>query len=164
VSPTDLAGLLSRSVGQMTGRGAEQRVNVTLDLPPSSGDGDGRLPVIWVDEGLLYQALLNLYANALDAMPAGGALTVRARLVKPRDVEIVVSDTGVGIAPEHLDRIFLPMFTTKQKGTGLGLALAHKIILSHGGRIAVETKEGVGTTFRVVLPVGQAPAKAGTRR
>jgi PAS domain S-box-containing protein len=163
VSPTDLAGLLSRSVGQMTGRGAEQRVNVTLDLPPSSGDGDGRLPVVWVDEGLLYQALLNLYANALDAMPAGGALTVRARLVKPRDVEITIRDTGVGIAPEHLDRIFLPMFTTKQKGTGLGLALAHKIILSHGGRIAVETKEGVGTTFRVVLPVGQAPAKVGSR-
>jgi two-component system NtrC family sensor kinase len=117
-----------------------------------------------VDEGLLYQALLNLYANALDAMPEGGALTVQARLVKPRDVEITISDTGVGIAPEHLDRIFLPMFTTKQKGTGLGLALAHKIILSHGGRIGVETKEGVGTTFRLILPIGQAAAKVVSRR
>ncbi|MBI3621634.1 MAG: PAS domain S-box protein [Nitrospirae bacterium] len=167
VSATDLPGLLARSIGQMADRSAEQHVTVTLDLPPAgggSGVGGGGLPVVWVDEGLLYQALLNLFANALDAMPEGGALTVRARLVKPHDVEVIVSDTGVGIAPEHLDRIFLPMFTTKQKGTGLGLALAHKIILSHGGRIAVETTEGAGTTFRIVLPVGQAPAKVGTRR
>jgi len=157
VSPTDLAGLLTRSVAQMAVRSAEQRVAVSLDLAPG-------VPIIWVDEGLLYQAMLNLYANALDAMPDGGALTVRARLIGTRDVEIIVADTGVGIAPEHLDRIFLPMFTTKQKGTGLGLALAHKIILSHGGRIAVESKEGGGTTFRIVLPVGQAAAKAGGRR
>lgn len=172
VSPTDLAGLLTRSVAQMTARSAEQRVTVSVDLPSSNGSGgaggtaggSGTIPIVWVDEGLLYQALLNLYANALDAMPEGGAMTVRARIIGPRDVEIVITDTGVGIAPEHLDRIFLPMFTTKQKGTGLGLALAHKIILSHGGRISVESKEGSGTTFRIVLPVGQAASKISGRR
>jgi PAS domain S-box-containing protein len=166
VAPTDLAGLLTRSVAQMAPRSAEQRVAVSVDLPSSDGSagGSGRLPVILADEGLLYQALLNLYANALDAMPEGGALTVRARPIGSRDVEIVVTDTGVGIAPEHLDRIFLPMFTTKQKGTGLGLALAHKIILSHGGRIAVESREGGGTTFRLVLPVAPAAATVGGQR
>jgi len=172
ISPTDLAGLLTRSVAHMTPRSTEQRVTVSVDLPSSDGSvgagglagGSGNLPIIWVDEGLLYQALLNLYANALDAMPAGGAMTVRARMIGPRDVDIVITDTGEGIAPEHLDRIFLPMFTTKQKGTGLGLALAHKIILSHGGRITVESKEGSGTTFRIVLPVGQAASKVSGRR
>ncbi len=170
VSPTDLAGLLTRSLAQVAARSAEQHVTVSVNLQPSlagsvsaGGTNDG-LPVVWVDEGLLYQALLNLFANALDAMPEGGTLTVQCRPVKPRDVEIIITDTGVGIAPEHLDRIFLPMFTTKQKGTGLGLALAHKIILSHGGRIAVETKEGAGTTFRIVLPVGETAAKAVSRR
>jgi PAS domain S-box-containing protein len=157
VAPTDLAGLLKRGVAQMAARGAEQRVAVSVDLPPD-------LPIIRVDEGLLYQAMLNLYTNALDAMPEGGELTVRARVIGSRDVEIVVTDTGVGVSPEHLDRIFLPMFTTKQKGTGLGLALAHKIILSHGGRIAVESREGGGTTFRLVLPIAQAAAAVGGRR
>jgi PAS domain S-box-containing protein len=156
ISVTDLSGLLTRSVAQMSSRSAEQRVTVSLDLPPE-------LPVVRVDEGLLYQALLNLFTNALDAMPEGGALTVRVRMLGARDVEIVVQDTGVGIALEHLDRIFLPLFTTKQKGTGLGLALAHKIILSHGGRIAVESKEGAGTTFRIILPIGQAAAKVAAR-
>jgi len=165
VSPTDLAGLLTRSLAHMAGRSAEQHITVSLELPPSAHAASAEgLPVVWVDEGLLYQALLNLYANAFDAMPEGGSLTVLARLTKPHDVEIVVRDTGVGIAPEHLDRIFLPMFTTKQKGTGLGLALAHKIILSHGGRIAVESKDGAGTTFRIVLPVGQPAAKVTARR
>ena len=156
ISVTDLAGLLTRSVAQMAARSAEQRVTVSLVLPPD-------LPVVRVDEGLLYQALLNLYANALDAMPEGGALSIRVRMLGERDVEIVVQDTGVGIAPEHLDRIFLPLFTTKQKGTGLGLALAHKIILSHGGRIAVESREGAGTTFRIVLPIGRAAAQVAVR-
>jgi len=70
-------------------------------------------------------------------------------------VEISVSDTGVGIPNDRLDKIFLPFYTTKPRGTGMGLALVHKIILSHGGNIAVESEAGKGTTFRIHLPCQQ---------
>ncbi|MFQ5949558.1 MAG: ATP-binding protein [Nitrospiria bacterium] len=68
-----------------------------------------------------------------------------------------ISDTGAGIPKENLDKIFLPFFTTKEKGTGLGLALVHKIILSHGGHLSVASVEGKGTTFRVSLPLNIQP-------
>ena len=68
------------------------------------------------------------------------------------EVEIIISDTGVGIPKDKLDKIFLPFYTTKPRGTGMGLALVHKIILSHGGNIAVESEAGKGTTFRIHLP------------
>ncbi len=156
LQPTDLVDLITRSVAQVMGRGAESKVTVELDLVPG-------LPAsILLDDGLMRQALLNVLNNAIEAMPDGGALSVQARPVGRRDVEITITDTGVGIPPEHQEKIFLPMFTTKQKGTGLGLALAHKIILSHGGRIVVESKEGRGTTFRIMLPIG-VPAGAAAR-
>ncbi len=152
LSPTHLIDLFKRSVAQVDGRCAERRITVSLNLPDE-------LPIAQMDEGLMYQALLNLYNNAIDAMAEGGTLSIHAKAAGPRNVELTVSDTGVGIPPEHLEKIFLPMFTTKSKGTGLGLALAHKIILSHGGRISVDSKEGSGATFRIVLPLtppGQA--------
>ena len=67
-------------------------------------------------------------------------------------VEIFISDTGAGISEENLDKIFLPFFTTKSRGTGMGLALVHKIILTHGGNIKADSREGTGTTFRIYLP------------
>ncbi len=104
-----------------------------------------------VDEGLMRQALANIVLNAVEAMPGGGALTVRARA--DRDLVISIHDTGPGIAPENLKRIFLPFFTTKDKGVGMGLALAHKVVTAHGGRIEAESGEGKGTTFTVTLPL-----------
>ena len=154
LQPTDLTGLLKRSVAHVASRCAEQRVTVSFSLPSSAGGGSGgELPPVQLDEGLMHQALLNLFNNAIDAMADGGTLSVHAKRIGLRDVELTISDTGAGIPPEHLEKIFLPMFTTKEKGTGLGLALAHKIVLSHGGRISVDSKEGSGTTFRIVLPV-----------
>ncbi|MEW6323964.1 MAG: ATP-binding protein [Nitrospirota bacterium] len=149
LQPTDLADLLKRCLGQVATRCAEQQVRVSLTLPPT---GDPT-PALQLDEGLMRQAVLNLLTNALDAMAGGGTLSAQMKRIGQRDVELAVGDTGAGIAPEHLEKIFLPMFTTKEKGTGLGLALAHKIVLSHGGRISVESKEGGGATFRIVLPV-----------
>jgi PAS domain S-box-containing protein len=105
-----------------------------------------------MDEGLMRQAFSNLLQNALEAMPGGGTLTVETQ--GSRDLTIVIRDTGVGIPRDKIKKIFLPFFTTKDRGVGMGLALAHKIITSHGGRIEVESEERKGTTFTVTLPKG----------
>jgi PAS domain S-box-containing protein len=103
-----------------------------------------------LDEGLMRQAFSNLFQNAVEAMPGGGTLTVKAHGGK--NLTVAVTDTGTGIPPETIRKIFLPFFTTKDKGVGLGLALVHKIVLSHGGRLEVESTEGMGTAFTVIIP------------
>jgi two-component system sensor histidine kinase AtoS len=116
------------------------------------------------DRELLKQAILNLILNALQAMPSHGRLSVSTLQREARSgsraghrLEIRIRDTGVGIAPENLRRIFDPFFTTNSRGTGLGLRVVHRIIERHSGRIRVESVQGVGTTFTVVLPCA-APA------
>ena len=105
-----------------------------------------------VDEVLMRQAFTNLIQNAIEAMPDNGTITIEAS--RNHELRITVQDTGAGIPTEHLKKVFLPFYTTKDKGTGLGLALVHKIILSHGGRIELESAEGKGSIFRVILPKG----------
>lgn len=105
-----------------------------------------------VDEVLMRQAFTNLIQNAIEAMQDTGTVTIEAH--RNHELRITVQDTGGGIPPEHLKKVFLPFYTTKDKGTGLGLALVHKIILSHGGRIEVESAEGKGSLFTVILPKG----------
>jgi two-component system NtrC family sensor kinase len=111
------------------------------------------LPVILGDEGQLQQAVVALATNAIDAMPEGGTLTLRAAPSGP-NVRIEISDTGVGISPENLTKIFDPFFTTKDvgRGTGLGLAVCYGIVSEHGGRLDVRSTVGVGTTFTISLP------------
>jgi signal transduction histidine kinase len=119
---------------------------------------DGALPEVQVDPHQIEQVFLNILMNAVDAMPEGGRLTVSAA---PRDrqagrfVEVQITDTGVGIAPEHLPRIFDPFFTTKDvgKGTGLGLSVSYGIVRTHGGYIEAKSEVGKGSTFTVGLPV-----------
>ncbi len=123
------------------------------------------LPKIYADANQIQQVLVNLLLNANDAMAAdGGTLSVSARLAgdggvaaaQSGKIEIRVSDTGCGIAPENLQKIFDPFFSTKgPKGTGLGLAVAWGIVEKHNGRIEAESELGKGTTFRVVLPIGR---------
>jgi two-component system sensor histidine kinase AtoS len=108
------------------------------------------LPVIKGDEILLRQAFTNLIQNAIEAMPAGGDLTIKSSTGNLLD--ITISDTGPGIAEDMADKIFLPFFTTKDRGTGLGLSLVQKIIVSHGGSIAVDSSDR-GATFRIRLPL-----------
>ncbi len=107
------------------------------------------------DPELLHRAISNLVLNAMDAMPNGGRLVVSAQ---PRDnqIEIRVSDTGEGLAPEECERLFTPYYTTKQHGTGLGLAIAQSVIADHGGTIAVESRLAEGATFIITLPKAQA--------
>jgi signal transduction histidine kinase len=98
---------------------------------------------------LMRQAFTNLFQNAVEAMPETGTLTIETRA--DRDLKIMIHDTGTGIPADQLKKIFLPFFTTKDRGVGLGLALVHKIILSHGGRIDAASGEEAGTTFTVTL-------------
>jgi signal transduction histidine kinase len=123
---------------------------------------DTAVPPVLADERMMRQAFLNLALNAVQAMPRGGTLRVGARRVDgPQpEVQVEISDTGSGIAPEVRERIFEPFFTTKAKGTGLGLALVKRIVESHSGRLALESQPGQGTTFRLFLPCeaeGTAP-------
>ncbi len=122
---------------------AGTRITTQLNLD----DADAPL-----DEGLMRQAVSNLIQNAVEAMPDGGAIVVEAQ--GNGDLKIVVRDTGMGIPRDRLKKIFLPFFTTKDQGVGLGLALVHKIVLSHGGRIEADSVEGKGTTFTMILPRG----------
>jgi len=104
------------------------------------------------DSGMLRQAIMNLAMNACQAMPAGGTLRLIAAPAAKKRVEIRVEDTGVGIAPEHLDRIFDLYFTTKDHGTGIGLSMVYRIVQMHDGEVEVQSTPGRGTTFRLLLP------------
>ncbi len=114
------------------------------------------LPKINADRKQIDQVLKNIIINAIDAMPNGGTLNIQTKFtpVFGGSIELSISDTGVGIPPDKLDRIFLPFMTTKTKGTGLGLAVVQKIIENHNGHIEVQSVVGEGTTFRVLLPKG----------
>jgi signal transduction histidine kinase len=112
--------------------------------------------VVAMNQTELQQVVLNLLVNALHAMPNGGTLSLRSRDVDLdgiRGVAIVVSDTGVGIPPENVNRIFDAFFTTKPRtGTGLGLSISYALVARHGGRMSVESVVGEGSTFTVWLP------------
>jgi len=130
------------------------RTQLANDLPPIIAHADQ-----------LRQVFLNIILNACDAMPHGGELTVSSTLIAarpeaPPTLSIAISDTGVGIAPEHIPHLFEPFYTTKPHGTGLGLAISAHIITQHGGRILVDSEPGVGTTFTILLPL-EAPVATG---
>ncbi|HEX9109525.1 MAG TPA: ATP-binding protein [Longimicrobiales bacterium] len=106
---------------------------------------------IWGDHRRLTQVALNLIGNALEAMEGGGVLTVRTRRLAEA-VELSVEDTGPGIAPGDVDRVLRPFYSTKERGTGLGLPLVARIVCAHGGQLAIEGEPGRGTTVRLVFP------------
>jgi two-component system, NtrC family, nitrogen regulation sensor histidine kinase NtrY len=120
------------------------------------------LPDIDADPDLLHRAFQNLVLNALDAMPAGGTLTLRTS-EKNGNVRIEVADTGKGLTPEECSRLFTPYYTTKSQGTGLGLAILQSVVSDHHGTISVTSDEGRGTTFRIDLPQRQAGRAAPPR-
>jgi nitrogen fixation/metabolism regulation signal transduction histidine kinase len=117
------------------------------------------LPEIDADPDLFHRAFQNLVLNALDAMPAGGTLSLRTS-DGGDTVRIEVSDTGKGLTPEECSRLFTPYYTTKLQGTGLGLAIVQSVISDHHGTISVSSEEGHGATFRIDLPKRQAGAGA----
>ncbi len=128
-------------------------------------DYDPSLPHLWADPDRLFQVFLNLVRNAWEAMPHGGTLTLATKTatelgrVRPGGglmLLVEVMDEGTGIAPDVQQKLFTPFFTTKAKGSGLGLIVSHKIIEEHGGRFNIKSRPGQGTTVRVYLPVGEA--------
>jgi two-component system NtrC family sensor kinase len=112
------------------------------------------------DRDQLQQVFTNLIVNGLQAMEAGGILTLD--LSSDQDLACVsISDSGCGIPPEHLEKLFTPFFSTRQHGTGLGLAVSYGIVKDHGGDIRVTNRENSGSTFTVTLPLRQSPARGG---
>ncbi len=109
--------------------------------------------IIPMDVDKLQQAMLNFVKNAMESIAGPGTVTISAALRGKERLVIVVSDTGCGMTPEEVERIFNPEYTTKEKGLGLGMTLAHEIIRGHGGEIRVTSEVGVGTTVEVALPV-----------
>lgn len=162
VAPGELLAATARSLAATGTPGVDLSVVVEPELPDLA-----------IDEGKLRQVLLNLAQNALQAMPQGGSLTLRARkgvLGDPRArqaraIELSVEDTGVGISTEDLDKLFVPFFTTRHDGTGLGLAISQRIVQAHHGELDVRSEVGRGTTFIVRLPWTEADSavKAGER-
>lgn len=137
----DLNDLLNKTVSTVVGDNKQIKVMINA----------GGNIYVKADEVLLKQALANLFMNAVESMPEGGRLEVTTGSVNDK-VVITVKDTGHGIPDDIKAKIFLPFYTTREKGIGLGLALVQKIIVSHGGIIDVESREGEGTTFRITLP------------
>jgi signal transduction histidine kinase len=151
----DLRALVQALLSFVQPELAAAHITVEADLPPT-------LPPVLADENQLRQALLNLLRNAKEAMGDGGTLTLRARAVTDASgaaVELEIGDTGPGIPAEHLAKVFDPFFSTKEGGTGLGLALTQQIIVEHGGAIAVTSAAGRGTTFRLRLPATTPDAR-----
>ncbi len=120
---------------------------------------DDGVPLIQADPDLLHRALQNLVLNAMDAMPAGGTLTIRTQNGNGA-VRVEVTDTGTGLTEEECGRLFTPYYTTKQHGTGLGLAIVQSVVSDHGGKLSVESKPGCGATFRIELPVRATERRA----
>jgi two-component system NtrC family sensor kinase len=119
----------------------------------SSLSGEARLAG---DFGQLRQALVNLVLNACDAMPQGGRLRVGTRVREGGELEAEVRDSGCGIPPEALQKVFDPFYTTKEMGTGLGLPVVRGVAEKHGGRIEIESEPGAGTAVRLILPARRA--------
>jgi len=158
--PVALRSLVSESVRML-----RATLPATLELVHGV-EGD---PVALVDQVQAHQVLLNLCINARDAMNESGRITVNARRVRVAEMtcsscrhrfsgefaELAVSDRGSGIAPEALERIFDPFFSTKEigQGTGMGLSIVHGVVHEHGGHVLVESRRTAGTTFRVLLPL-----------
>ncbi len=147
-TPTALNHSVTHVLELITYQLRRENIRVRLQLDPQGA-------TIIADHFQMEQLLLNLFLNAINAMPGGGLLTIKTR-TGDTNVTMEVCDTGTGIPEEIRSRIFDPFFTTQRhgKGTGLGLAVSHRIVQAHGGRIEVESQEGHGTTMRVILPQG----------
>jgi two-component system sensor histidine kinase HydH len=153
VEPVDLGALLQRSLELVRTEAADSGVVTRVQLGPG-------LPAVEGDADRLQQVLMNVLLNGLQAMEEGGRLEIAAE-VDGDGVEVRVTDTGRGIAPELQAQVFFPYFTTKPGGSGLGLAISQKIVADHHGTIEIESESGQGTTVVIRLPLRQPAGGAG---
>lgn len=146
LAPGNIAGVLNHVCELVKTRCAKHKINLIKNI-------DEKLPQIPLNEKKLEEAFLNFLSNAIEAMPEGGKLVVSTNPPQNNGtIEIIFSDTGIGISKEDSDKIFEPFFTTKDDGTGLGLSLAYHIINSHSGEINFDSIKGKGTTFTIKFP------------
>ena len=145
LQPLHLAAVVSDVITTIRPEAEAGKINVKSECPRD-------LPAINADPAMLRQALLNLALNACQAMPDGGTLRITCHLGSRGRVEVDVEDTGVGIPPADLQRIFDLYFTTKDKGSGIGLSMVYRIVQLHDGEVEVQSTPGRGTRFRLVFP------------
>jgi signal transduction histidine kinase/HAMP domain-containing protein len=149
LQPVDVCDLLQGIARVVEPDGAASNIRVVCDCGPG-------VPPVHGDPEPLRQALFNLAINACQAMPNGGTLRLTAQPASGRRVALTVEDTGVGIPPAHLPRVFDLYFTTKAAGSGIGLSMVFRTIQLHDGEIEVQSTPGTGTTFRILLPQASA--------
>ena len=145
LQPIHLAHVVSDIVTTVTPEAEVLRVTVKDECPRD-------LPQINADPAMLRQAILNLALNGIQAMPDGGTLRISCHQGARGRIDVDVEDTGVGIPPENLQKIFDLYFTTKEKGSGIGLSMVYRIVQLHGGEVEVQSTPGRGTRFRLVFP------------
>jgi signal transduction histidine kinase len=151
--PEDIARIVQELLEFVEPEDERAGIRHHVDLPVA-------LPLVLVDESQIKQAVLNLLVNARQAMPNGGELLVRIRRLG-NEVEISITDTGIGMPPEKLERCFEEYWSDKKGGTGLGLATARRIIEEHGGSVTAISEAGRGSSFTIYLPL--AVELTGTR-
>ncbi len=153
--PTDLREITAQTLQLARQQLGTKKVNFSVEIMPS-------LPHFRADAEQLHQVLLNLILNAIQALDDEGKVTIGARFLSLEEgnrtgpLEIFVRDTGPGIPPEHLERIFRPFYTTKRSGTGLGLSLCRRIISQHGGTLTAKSEIGHGSQFTIRIPFREA--------
>jgi hypothetical protein len=151
----DLKDIFARTLQLARQQTGSKNIEFSIQVPPD-------LPLFRMDSEQLHQVLLNLVLNGIQAIERDGKITIAAQIDtlggpgQADVVEISVSDSGAGIPPESLERIFRPFYTTKRGGTGLGLSLCRRIIRQHGGKLGVESKLGKGSRFIIHLPLREA--------
>ena len=152
----DLREAVARTIQLARQQTGIKRIEIAIQIPPA-------LPKFRMDPEQLHQVLLNLVLNGIQAIEREGKITIAAQMVssaatlkRPDQIEISVSDTGVGIPMEQIERIFRPFYTTKRGGTGLGLSLCRRIISLHGGTLTAESEINKGSRFIIRLPIREA--------
>ncbi len=155
--PTEIQLVVKKTVNLVANHLYKRKIELGFQV-------DENLPPIDADAQQMEQVLINIYLNAIDAMPNGGRLTIGAKLAPVNGAApmlvVTVADTGYGIEQENLSKIFLPFFTAKKtKGLGLGLPICERIVKNHGGRIAVKSQPAEGTIFEIYLPLTKSPAE-----
>ena len=154
VAPENISDVVDNIARILEAQAKDKNVEINRDF-------DASLPKVWIDKEQMKQVFMNLILNSIQAMKDGGTISISTRLAARNNADLVkeyvqveVRDNGIGIPPENLEHIFDPFFTSKDEGSGLGLAVSHQIVQEHGGYVTVESTVGQGTSFFVQVPVG----------